>query len=122
MNHRISAVITALLLFCATLSVSAEERMLAGQLEKNELMEAGAVETITSPDRIVSEVSEDVRNFGVGGLATGAAAGGVKAVGQALRGAARFTIGFMDVFTAPIRESSYNRNSIGGLRSARPQR
>lgn len=109
----LAAILTALFL---SSPVAAEERMIAGHEEGAQLMQTGLTDTATSPGRIVQEMGEDVTNFGVPGLATGAAAGGVKAVGQAARGVGRFAIGFMDVITRPIRESRYNRNSPGSLR------
>ena len=117
MLNRIPAAAAAMLsLLLLSAAAHAEDRMIAGQESGAKLMQTGLTDTVTSPGRIVHEMGEDVNNFGVPGLATGAAAGGVKAAGQAVRGAGRFAIGFMDVITRPIRESRYNRSSAGSLR------
>lgn len=107
-----------LLLLAIALPLSATERMIAGHDRQIELLGVGAKETVTSPGRIASEIGQDVGNFGVGGLVTGAAAGSVKAAGQAAKGAGKMLIGLLDIFTKPLRESRYANVGPGRLRKS----
>lgn len=116
MNNLKAALSTALLLLTVSLQVGAEERMIAGNEQGANLIATGAADAVLSPARIVNEIGADVRDFGVGGVVTGAVTGSVKGAGQALRGGGRMLIGILDVLTAPIRNSRYNRNQPGGIR------
>lgn len=116
MNNSPMPLLAVLLMLLACAPLGAEERPIAGQLEKGELVVAGAKEAVTAPGAIVRETSEDMNNFGAGAIITGPVVGGIKGAGQALLGGGRMLIGIMDVLTAPIRESSYNRDQVGGLR------
>ena len=114
MNNSVTAVSLVLLLLAASPQVGAEERMIAGNEQGGNLIATGAADAVLAPARIVSEIGADVS--GVGGVVTGAVTGSVKGAGQALRGGGRMLIGILDVLTAPIRNSSYNRNQPGSLR------
>ncbi|MCB1747736.1 MAG: hypothetical protein H6977_12675 [Gammaproteobacteria bacterium] len=105
MNIRLSAACAALFLVVVLApTTQAEERMIAGDQRAEQLIATGAVDSVTSPGRIVDEIGTDARNFGAGALITGTARGTVLAAGQALRGGARMAIGILDIFTTPFRD------------------
>ncbi len=91
-------------------------RMIAGFDEKNALVVRGAKDVVTGPERIVNETTEDMKNFGAGGLITGPIVGGIKGAGQMATGGGRILIGILDILSAPVRESRYIRSQPGNLR------
>jgi hypothetical protein len=97
MNIRTLTITSTLLLFLLSAAAGAEERMIAGSEQGPDLVVTGATDTLTAPVRIVTEIGEEVKNYGALGVIGGPVRGGIKAGGQALRGAARMTIGILDV-------------------------
>jgi hypothetical protein len=93
----------ALLLAAVSLSCPAEERMIAGTETGQALIETGAGDTLSAPATVLRQMTHDARGLGPVGLATGAVRGGVRGGVQALKGAARMTIGILDTLTAPLK-------------------
>jgi|GEM_PF-2193449 hypothetical protein len=116
MNKYLSSVSLALLLLGVSLSGTAAERPIAGSFEGGELIVAGVADTALSPAVIANNIGEDVGAYGVSGIISGTLSGTVKGTGQALTGVGRVFVGIMDVITAPVRNSAYNRHSPGSLR------
>ncbi|MGE0484586.1 MAG: hypothetical protein AB7Q81_10640 [Gammaproteobacteria bacterium] len=112
MNIRLITATVAFVVIAALAPLTqAAERMIAGDEYAEQLIATGAVDSATSPGRIVDEIGKDASNFGVGALVTGTARGTVLAAGQALRGGARMAIGILDIFTTPFRDDAQAANS-----------
>lgn len=62
----------------------------------------GAVNTVTSPGKIVEGISEDATAHGPIGVVTGSVKGGVRAAGQAVTGAANLGVGIVEAVTEPL--------------------
>ena len=62
----------------------------------------GAVDTVTSPGKVVEGISEDAEKHGPVGVVTGAVKGGAKAAGQAVKGAADVGVGVIEAVTEPL--------------------
>lgn len=116
MNKSLIAILATLILCAAAGPSTADNRMIAGFEDKGDLIATGATDVATAPGRIATETGEDLHNFGAGGLITGPIVGSIKGAGQAAKGGARVLIGILDILSAPIRESRYNRTQSGSLR------
>lgn len=68
-----------------------------------ERMGDGAVDTVTSPGKIVEGLQDETEKRGpVVGTVTGAVKGGAEAAGQAVKGAANVGVGAVETILSPI--------------------
>ena len=64
----------------------------------------GVADAVTSPGKIVEGIAEDAEKHGPVGVVTGSVKGGVKAAGQAVKGAADVGVGVLEAVTEPLRD------------------
>ena len=102
MTIRTVAIVSPLLLMLLSAPIAAEDRMIAGSEYGSALVADGAGAVITSPVTVINQIGEEAKEFGPGGIVTGAVRGGIKASGQVLKGGARMAIGILDVLTSPF--------------------
>jgi hypothetical protein len=105
MTIRTLTIVAPLLLILVSTAIPAEERVIAGSEHGTALVAGGATDAITSPVTVFTEIGKDTKDFGPGGVVTGAVRGGLKAGGQALKGGARMAIGILDVLVSPFVDS-----------------
>ena len=97
MKRIISALAISGLVGLVSLNASAED---ATKLER---MGEGAVDTVTSPGKVVEGIAEDAEKHGpVVGTVTGSVKGGAKAAGQAVKGAANVGVGAVETILSPV--------------------
>ena len=81
---------------------------IASQAEEARGMERvgeGAVDTVSSPGKIVEGVSEDTEKHGAAGVVTGTARGTVNAAGQAVGGAVDVGTGVVETVLDPLTDN-----------------
>jgi hypothetical protein len=97
MKKSLIAIVATGLFGLLPLTVSAED---ATKLDR---VAEGAVDTVTSPGKIVDGISEDVQDHGpVIGTVTGAVKGTAKAAGQAVTGVAKVGVGAVETILSPL--------------------